>query len=171
MASLGRNGFSRANITDPCRVEIIVGNIKINLFAFSIIFWYWDSIGKQNHLLWKNGPVNLASKLICDYISWNIGMSHFTLVRSLLIVRAHCNTVMTHECTGISNHLPLDCLFNSWLRIISKNQMYKSLDFCEEKSLVTGGFPSQRASNVESICMSWCHHDEFLWGIFQVVAL
>ena len=87
---------------------------------FYYFFIYWDSIGKQNHLLWKNGPVNNASKLICDYISWNIGMSHFTLVRSLSIVRAHCITVMTHGCTGISNHLPLDCLFNSWLRILSK---------------------------------------------------
>ena len=34
------------------------------------------------------------------------------------------------------------------------------LTLCEGNPLVTGGFPSQRASNVESVSMSWSHHDK-----------
>ena len=30
--------------------------------------------------------------------------------------------------------------------------------FCEGNPPVTDGFPSQRASNVESVSMAWCHH-------------
>ena len=39
-----------------------------------------------------------------------------------------------------------------------------SLALCEWNPLVTGGFPSQRASNVESIFMSW-HHHVIIWFI------
>ena len=34
------------------------------------------------------------------------------------------------------------------------------LVLCEEKPSVTAGFPSQRASNAESSCMTWRHHDK-----------
>ena len=33
--------------------------------------------------------------------------------------------------------------------------------FCEENPSVTGGFSSQRVSNLESISMSWFHHHRF----------
>ena len=33
--------------------------------------------------------------------------------------------------------------------------------FCEENPSVTGGFPSQRAGNAESVSIAWCHNE--LW--------
>ena len=36
------------------------------------------------------------------------------------------------------------------------------------KKMVTGGFPTQRASNAETVAMSWCHH---AWLCFSVVSV
>ena len=36
------------------------------------------------------------------------------------------------------------------------------LALCEGIPLVTGGFPSQRASNAESVCMSWRHYEAMM---------
>ena len=60
---------------------------------------------------------------------------------------------------GISNHWQHDCWFSSLFRLSTN----KSLKLCIAGSLwgkppVTGGFPSQRASDVERVSMSWCHH-------------
>ena len=69
-----------------------------------------------------------------------------TLTASINII-----TVMPHEHHGITKHWQLDCLFNNLLRITI-------LALCERKPPVTGGFPSQGASNAESISMLWHHH-------------
>ena len=59
----------------------------------------------------------------------------------------------------VPNHLyQFDCLFNN-LKIsklcISGPAL---LALCDGNPLVTGGFPSQRASNMGSVSMSWRHH-------------
>ena len=48
-----------------------------------------------------------------------------------------------------SYHQQLDYLFNSLFSLTSK----------KTSKLVTGGFPSQRASYVENVSISWHHHD------------
>ena len=45
----------------------------------------------------------------------------------------------SHERQGISNHWQLECLFNCLFG--------------------QAGFISQRASNAESVSISWCHHE------------
>ena len=61
-------------------------------------------------------------------------------------------TVTSHEC--LSNHWQLDSWYNSssgWL--LKKLQSTLSQTFCEGNPPVTGGFPSQMASVVESVPM------------------
>ena len=44
-------------------------------------------------------------------------------------------------------------------------------DLCEEKPLVTGGFPSQRASNVENFSIWWFHHDKNLPSVWLAIRI
>ena len=65
-------------------------------------------------------------------------------------------TTMSHRCHDASNHWKLDCLFNSWFRLAIKyDKSSKFLALCERNLMVTCGFPSQRASNAETVSMSW----------------
>ena len=68
------------------------------------------------------------------------------------------NTFQRHHIRVIVSQL--DCLFNSlfWLTW-KKTWKPVLLVLCEGKPLVTGGFPSQRASNAESISISSHHHE------------
>ena len=66
--------------------------------------------------------------------------------------------VTPHERYGVSNHRQLDCLFNSLPMLtkqISKLNITASL---LRESTGDGGFPSQSASNAESIPRPLCHH-------------
>ena len=56
----------------------------------------------------------------------------------------------------VPNHGQFDCLFNSLLRqTLNKSSKLMLLDLFGGKPTVTGGFPSQRASNAEIVSMSW----------------
>ena len=44
------------------------------------------------------------------------------------------------------------------------------LALCEENSLVTGGFLSQRARNVENISMEWHNHVDGLAGAGSILS-
>ena len=65
--------------------------------------------------------------------------------------------VTLHEHYGICDHQQLDCLFRL---TIKKYQTSALLGLCEVNSSVISGFPSQRASNAESVSMSRCLHDQ-----------
>ena len=63
----------------------------------------------------------------------------------------------SHEREDVSNHLQFDCLVNNLFRL-TDGRIYPSsrmTAFGEGNPPVTGGFPSQRASNAETI--SWRH--------------
>ena len=79
---------------------------------------------------------------------------------------------------GISNHWPIIYLFSSLFRLTTKETSRLRifgplwgeppvtgrwftipLPLCEGNPPLSGGFPSQRASNAEiCVCVSWCHH-------------
>ena len=61
-----------------------------------------------------------------------------------------------NEGDGVSSHRCLGYLLNRLFRRGSK----KGLNFrhCEKNPPVTGGFPSQRASNAENVSILWRHH-------------
>ena len=70
-----------------------------------------------------------------------------------------------NECDGISNHRCLDCLLNCLFRPrLKKTLKLHVTGLCEGNSPATGGFPLQRASNVENVSIWWCHHGTVLSG-------
>ena len=64
-----------------------------------------------------------------------------------------------NERDGVSNHRRLhrllDRLFRRWSKKTSKLSI---TGLCERNLPVTGGFPSQSASNAESVSIWWRHH-------------
>ena len=96
---------------------------------------------------------------------------------SLGQVAKHINLCIigtSHECHDILNHWQLQCLFNSLLMQTSKEtSKVVLLVLCEGNPQVTGGFPSQRAGNVESVSMSFlssCGQD-YLMGHMALLAI
>ena len=60
---------------------------------------------------------------------------------------------------GVSHHRCLDCLLNRLFRHRSKKiSKLRVTDLCAGNPPVTGGFPSQRASNAENVSIWWRHH-------------
>ena len=57
--------------------------------------------------------------------------------------------VISHECHGVSDHWPLECLFNSFFR----NNIEKTSLLDDEKS--TGNKIKRRVINAESLFLSW----------------
>ena len=81
-------------------------------------------------------------------------------VFSVLTLQWHHN-----ECNSVSNHQLLDCLLNCLLRRRAKKTLkLRVTGLCEGNPPVTGGFPSQRASNAENVSIWWCHHDNKLFN-------
>ena len=74
------------------------------------------------------------------------------ILRALLTVIVYCITVTSHECHGVSNNRQFKRLFNSLRQIRYQASTLSAL--CEAKS--TGD--SRRASNAESVSISWRHH-------------
>ena len=65
---------------------------------------------------------------------------------------------------AISNRRRIDCLFNCLFRLTSNKTLKPALLALDAGNPpVTGGFPSQRASNAETVSIWWCHHGGFLW--------
>ena len=57
---------------------------------------------------------------------------------------------------GVSNHQPHDCLLNrSFERRSKKTSKLRVTDLCVGNSPVTGEFPTQMASNAESVSIWW----------------
>ena len=91
------------------------------------------------------------------------------LVRIYVMSRMTFITVTSPQHHSISNHWQLNCLFYNLFRLTSKKTSKAVLlALCEGNPPVTGGFPSQRASKMESISMSW-HKKQV--HIFKTVAV
>ena len=70
-----------------------------------------------------------------------------------------------NEPNVVSNHQHLGCLLNRLFRRTSKTtSTFRVTGLCEGKPPVTGGFPTQRASNAKKVSMWWRHH---VWGIYR----
>ena len=64
-----------------------------------------------------------------------------------------------NEYDGVSNYRRLDCLLNRLFRRRSKKtSKHRVTGLCVGNSPVTGEFPTQRASNAESVSIWWRHH-------------
>ena len=76
---------------------------------------------------------------------------------------------MASQMIGVSSVCPTDCSGADR----RKHQSAASLGFCEGNPPVTGGFPSQRASNAENVSIWWCHHANkcVLWRLSWASAM
>ena len=66
-------------------------------------------------------------------------------------------TIKSHDRHGVTNHRQLQYLFNPfvWAHNIGN---FRVTGPCDGNSLLTGGLPSQSASNVENGSISWLFH-------------
>ena len=101
-------------------------------------------------------------------VDWYVTNDHATLSTISTIAKTihhHryicvvCITVTSYEYHGISKHQQLKCFSTASLSYHQrKHQSSVLLALCEGNPPVTGGFPSQRASNSEIISMSYSYH-------------
>ena len=80
-----------------------------------------------------------------------------------------CITMVSQEHRGVSNHWQFICYFNNLFKLTSQ----KTSKLCITgplwwESTITGGFLSQRASNMESISILWCQHVGDSWVHFTI---
>ena len=65
-----------------------------------------------------------------------------------------------NELDGVSNHRRLDCLLKClFMRRSQNSSKLCDTGLCDGNPPVTGGFPSQRASNAETVSLWWRHHE------------
>ena len=95
----------------------------------------------------------------------------FTVPQRMYVVisveRYHTNHVQNtkallqrhNECNGLLNHRHLDGLLKCLFRSKKTSKLHVTGLFGGNPP-VTGGFPSQRASNVENVSISWRHHGD-----------
>ena len=81
-------------------------------------------------------------------------------------------TMMSHGRNGVSNYRQLDSLFKSLFRSQRRKQERSALVAVSEGNLSFAGiFPSQRASNAESVSMSWRQPDKrvlLTWFVLEL---
>ena len=66
-----------------------------------------------------------------------------------------------NERDGVPNHRYLECLLKRLFRRRSKKtSKLRVTGLCQGNPPVTGGFPSQRASNAENVSFWWRHHED-----------
>ena len=90
---------------------------------------------------------------------WATGDSNSELVSTAAEMRAHSLQRHHNGRDCISNHRRLDCVLNRLFRRRSKKTSKLHVTgLCEGNSLMTGGFPAQRASVAENVSVWWRHH-------------
>ena len=107
-------------------------------------------------------PVTCGLPVMKDETSMKTGpkvLIKSPTIRAALLLLVYENIiVMLFEYYGNSSNWKVDCLFNSLFRLTTKkiSKLCMAGPF-KGKQLMISGFPSQRASNVESVSISWHH--------------
>ena len=133
----GGSDWSQVIPIKPCLVNINRAPIRATTNTLGMIKQPYS-----NHRKW----------VCCQHINDNLILLHML----------H----MSLQCFRHSNHHQLECLFNSSFRLPWQKTSPVLLALCEGNPPVTSGFPSLRASNVESGSMSRCLRDNpNLWPV------
>ena len=109
----------------------------------------------------KTGYLTPRSQELCKFLF--IGMISHELFRVLFHWPLNClfKMLATKKTSKIAITAPL-CWETTGVGFPHKGQVLwmvcPSLAMCSWNPLVTGGFPTQRASNVECVSRSWHHH-------------
>ena len=118
--------------------------VQANLFVTRSVFS--EIITEGTHWLPREG---VKWGILCALVAWT---TSYTVI-AILCVISHKNNALPwchNKVHGVSNHQHPDCLLSRLLRRRSKKTPKRRLTgLFEGKPRVTGGFPSQRASNAE----------------------
>ena len=140
-------------------------------FSFILSFFHVIWFRSFTHLCKRQGECSvLSSQNILLYTYTATAVQTYTKTERLpcwqdfpleFLLQAATTLQWRHdERDGVSNHRRLYCLLNRLLRPRSKKtSKLRVTGLCKEKPLVTGGFPSQRASKAENISIWWRHHE------------
>ena len=114
---------------------------SINLFTYSLC-GVVSPFSTQRMLL-----ILKLDFLLCLFMFTIKTKTGFLKIRSAIFI-----TVTWLECHDMSNDHQPDCLFSSlhWVILLRRSKLHTTI-----------GFPSQMASNEESISLSWHHHVEW----------
>ena len=95
----------------------------------------------------------MQDKLVNFFLEWWFKLSVTSLSWWM------CSLQWRHnERDGVSNHRRPDCLLNRLHKHRLKNIKAPRHWPLWGEQPVTGGFPTQRASNAENVSIWWCHH-------------
>ena len=143
--SCGCRGYDRYDEAFP------LGSLSVNpCMKISQINFVWEGLMES----WTN--------------DWIVSKRQFTYLKSTVYLRIFENMVAPifwwlqlrhNERDGVSNHRRLNGLLKRLFRRRStKTSKLRVIGLWEWNSPVTGNFPSQRASNAESVSIWWSHH-------------
>ena len=146
---------------DIGRRPVLMWPLSLLLLAVVLVAAEQDERGGADaHLLAPRGLYLGTHALSVMYsLQWrHMSVMMFQITHCLFnrLFRQQIDGLMQKRHNSIANALEL-CLFCIKPSKI-EHQSFTSLALCEGNPPVTGGFPSQRASNVERISMSWRHH-------------
>ena len=99
--------------------------------------------------------------IVIDLRDWwgHILLSIFVKVTTFSSLRSITLQWCHNDHHGVSNHLHSTVCLNVYLNYHQRQTKPVLLALCEWNPPVTGGFPSQMASNAENVPMEWRHHD------------
>ena len=108
---------------------------------------HWWSLNSPHNGLVNEENVSMSWRL-------RVGARSHHLKLSLNTLQGRHN-----GCNCVSNHQPLDCLFNRlfWRRS-RKTSKLRVTGLCEGKSPLTGEFPALMGSNAENVSIWWRNH-------------
>ena len=154
-----------SNLSSWLLLSSNVQHIHHVLMLFCICFYLrWPGqvlgIWRVAHHSAMPGMCHLGCILGAD---WHISRTGMSITRGVIL------TILTpDECHHVSNHRQLDFVFNSLFRPITKNS---TLMPCKGNPAIFGTFPSQKASNKESVANAWRHHRSFIKGRFYWIRI
>ena len=111
-------------------------------------------------LIWSNQNRDHVVKNLTQHLCWLTAgracpqwSTYQWLIARLSLQWRH------NEWHSVSNHQRVDCLLSCLFRCTSQNTSKLCVTgLWEWNPPVTGGFPSQRPSNMENASIWWCHH-------------
>ena len=116
---------------------------------------------KYNHIFFVSNN-SYFHQITDNHMPWNLQDENAMLLRQRAITWTKVTILewCQKEHPGVLNHRRLSCLFSRSFRPATKKTSKPALlTLCEANLPVTGGFPSQRASNAETVFIWWRHHD------------
>ena len=123
--------------------------------------WYFDNFRLSVHVTHEHDCRNHDHKDIIQAFKQDmvVEIPFCRFLEIVLITMPRALQWCHNEGDGVLNHRRLDCFLSRLFRRRSKKtSKLRTNDLCEGNPAVTGGFPSQKASNVENVWIWWRHY-------------